>query len=164
MCVTPKRAVQHRGRQAVTPTYLAHRHAGLIRLAQNLDLLFCCESSILAFAHELRFLCGAPAADRSLSLLSANPLSGDPPCLHGGLTRRVTRLGAFCALPTRGYQVHFAVTIIGPARPACALRRGRPTRSATRNRHRQHFNEAAATSLRIADHHPHVVFRLLKLQ
>lgn len=63
-------AIQHRRRQSMPPTHLAHRHARLLRLAQNLDLLLRRKSWILAFAHELRSLCGAPAADRSLSIFT----------------------------------------------------------------------------------------------
>jgi hypothetical protein len=52
---------------AVAPAYLAHSHARLIRLAQDLDFLLRRESSIFAFAHSLRSGRRPPAGARSLS-------------------------------------------------------------------------------------------------
>ena len=60
-------AVENRRRQSVSPACLADRHPGLLRLAQNLNLLLSRKPPMFALAHKLRSVCRKPAAARSLS-------------------------------------------------------------------------------------------------
>ena len=63
---------------------LAHRHAGFIRLAQNLNFLLRRKSLILSCAHPLRSVCGPVTQQIEVSHFSPSILFQKSLKLHSG--------------------------------------------------------------------------------